>query len=87
MFLISELCLTKFNLIFISAEMRLLKDLHTRISTLIHDDPNKLQQIVDIVESSGKDFFTMESGVTFDFDLCKLNSSTIRKLKQAVLSS
>lgn len=70
----------------ITAEMKLLKDLHTRISALINEDPNKLQQIVDIVESSGKDYFTMETGITFDFDLCKLNSSTIRKLQQAVLS-
>ncbi len=64
--------------------MRLLKDLHARISSLIHDDPNKLQQIVDIVESSGKDYFSMETGLTFDFDLCKLNSSTIRKLSQVL---
>lgn len=67
--------------------MKLLKDLHARISELIHDDPMKLQQIVDIVESSGKDYFSMETGLTFDFDLCKLSSSTIKKLKQAVLST
>lgn len=67
----------------ITAEMKLLKELHAKISSL--DDPDKLQEIVDIVESCGKDAWTVENGMTFDFDLCKLNAKTIGKLKHAIL--
>jgi len=67
----------------ITAEMKLLKELHAKITSL--DDPDKLQEIVDIVEACGKDAWTVENGITFDFDLCKLNAKAIGKLKQAIL--
>jgi len=66
----------------ITAEMKLLKELHAKIHTL--EDPMMLQNIVDIVEGCGKDQWSIDSGKTFDFDLCKLSSSAIQKLQKAI---
>jgi len=66
-----------------AAEMRLLQDLHSKIASM--EDPRKLLEVVEIVESCGRDSYSMDSGVTFDFDLCKLSKAAIKKLQQAIL--
>ena len=52
-----------------------LKTLHKQLNNI--SDTNKLQQIVNVVESTGQ--YTLTK-TTFDFDLCKLDSSCLNKL-------
>jgi hypothetical protein len=62
--------------------MKLLKELQAKINSL--EDPALLQTVVDIVEGCGKDQWSIETGRTFDFDLCKLSSTAIKKLQKAI---
>ncbi|KAI6658566.1 Protein AF-9-like [Oopsacas minuta] len=52
-----------------------LKNLHRQLNNIA--DTNKLQQIVNVVESTGH--YTLTK-TTFDFDLCKLDPSCLNKL-------
>ena len=52
-----------------------LKTLHRQLNNI--SDTNKLQQIVNVVESTGQ--YTLTK-TTFDFDLCKLDPSCLSKL-------
>ena len=52
-----------------------LKTLHRQLNNI--SDTNKLQQIVNVVESTGQ--YTLTK-TTFDFDLCKLDPSCLTKL-------
>ena len=52
-----------------------LKTLHRQLNNI--SDTNKLQQIVNVVESTGH--YTLTK-TTFDFDLCKLDPPCLNKL-------
>ena len=56
-----------------------LKRLHRQLNDL--QDPQQLQEIVNIIEQTG--LFNLTS-TTFDFDLCKLDDSTLNKLVKFV---
>ena len=60
-------------------EVEALVDLQQRLGTL--SDPDKLRKVVQIIEESGK--YRMED-TTFDFDLCSLDSVTIKKLRECL---
>ncbi|XP_018323242.1 protein ENL [Agrilus planipennis] len=59
------------------AYMNRLKDLQQRIMTL--EDNDELQKVVELIAKTGK---YEVSARTFDFDLCLLERSTIRKLQE-----
>jgi YEATS domain-containing protein 1/3 len=56
-----------------------LKRLHRQLNDL--QDPQQLQEIVNIIEQTG--LFNLTS-TTFDFDLCKLDDTTLNKLVKFV---
>ena len=56
-----------------------LKRLHKQLNSL--QDPQQLQEIVNIIEQTG--LFNLTAS-TFDFDLCKLDDSTLNKLEKFV---
>lgn len=56
-----------------------LKRLHKQLNDL--QDPQQLQEIVNIIEQTG--LFNLTS-TTFDFDLCKLDDTTLNKLVKFV---
>ena len=56
-----------------------LKRLHKQLNEL--QDPQQLQEIVNIIEQTG--LFNLTS-TTFDFDLCKLDDTTLNKLVKFV---
>ena len=54
-----------------------LKRLHKHLNSL--QDPQRLQEIVNIIEQTGQYNLTQS---TFDFDLCKLDDHTLSKLSK-----
>ena len=54
-----------------------LKRLHKHLNSL--QDPQRLQEIVNIIEQTGQYNLTQS---TFDFDLCKLDDHTLNKLSK-----
>ena len=56
-----------------------LKRLHKQLNSL--QDPQQLQEIVNIIEQTGLYNLTAS---TFDFDLCKLDDTTLTKLVKFV---
>jgi len=63
--------------------MGILVELQSRITAIV--DPEKLQEVVEIVLDSGSDLWTTGSGISFDFDLCKLSPLTIRRIQEAIM--
>ena len=62
-----------------SWETPALKKLHKQLNSL--QDPQQLQEIVNIIEQTGLYNLTAS---TFDFDLCKLDDTTLNKLVKFV---
>lgn len=62
-----------------SWETAALKKLHKQLNSL--QDPQQLQEIVNIIEQTGLYNLTAS---TFDFDLCKLDDTTLNKLVKFV---
>lgn len=60
-------------------ETSALKRLHKQLNSL--QDPQQLQEIVNIIEQTG--LYNLTSS-TFDFDLCKLDDTTLTKLVKFV---
>ena len=56
-----------------------LVELQQKIANL--NDKKEIQRIVNVVESSGS---YQISSSTFDFDLCSLDSGTIRRIQQCL---
>jgi YEATS domain-containing protein 1/3 len=59
-----------------------LKRLHKHLNSL--QDPQRLQEIVNIIEQTGQYNLTQ---TTFDFDLCKLDDHTLNKLSKFMESN